>query len=331
MNTFHITFLVFAFSSLFNACGQVERHRTETTVLVLDELGVPLSGANVRITYRQFRPGEYETGRGLSDEEGLFSFVGMAMDRVTAEASLKGYYATKGFSMVRAASEDGKGEWLNPTIELVLKRIKDPVAMYARRRLFAKVPKFNEPLGYDLLVLDWIPPYGIGKQADVVFEVNGYYNSEQDRKSTLVIRFPNKGDGMIPFDGNYRWGSELISPQQAPEEGYVSEYTYSRSVFDSGEKYPGGMAIIKSTGAKEISENFIFRIRTLFDDSGEIEKAFYGKFYAAFDFDGVWYRESAIALGDYYLNPVSLHRSLEYEVGSNLFEDLRSVDEPGRP
>lgn len=321
-----------AFFLLFVSClSAYEARMTTTTVKVVDESGEAVQGASVAVAYSPLHGDKYVTGKGVTNENGIYRFSGIAYYQVFSSAEKDGYYQSRKAALAYLLDEDEKMQPNDPVIELVLKKVEDPVAMYAHQRFLIKVPEFNQPLEYDLFLLDWLPPHGVGKQADVVFEVNGYYESNQDHQSTLFVRFPNEGDGIIAFDGHCTSGSQLVSPQVAPEAGYVSKYTHSKAAFDSGEKDPGGSAIIKTTGMKEASRNYIFRIRTRFDENGEIKAAYYGKLYEAFDFGGVRNGKSSIVLGDYYLNPTSLHRSLEYRVGSNLFEDLKSFEKPSRP
>ena len=39
-----------------------------------------------------------------------------------------------------------------------------------------KIPVTNTPCGYDLMVGDWVVPYGKGKIGDFVFNINGCAN-----------------------------------------------------------------------------------------------------------------------------------------------------------
>jgi hypothetical protein len=60
----------------------------------------------------------------------------------------------------------GKWQPWNPTIEIVLKPILNPIPMY-RTTVTNHIPRPSHKFGFDLLVEDWIAPQGRGQVADV--------------------------------------------------------------------------------------------------------------------------------------------------------------------
>ena len=64
---------------------------------------------------------------------------------------------------------------------------------------------------------------------------------------------------------------------------------------------------------------YCFRIRSKFDENGNLVDAYYGKIYGGFDFfAGTTKFVGAKFL--YYLNPKSLDRNLEWDRKTNLFD-----------
>ncbi|MDB6031385.1 MAG: hypothetical protein JWM16_1723, partial [Verrucomicrobiales bacterium] len=183
-----------------------------------------------------------------------------------------------------------------------------PIPMYAKK-IFNGPPAFNEEVGYDLVVGDWVAPHGKGKQKDFIFlgQLQKKSNEEFDYK--LVIKFANPSDGIQEFQVPADLTSELRSPYEAPDSGYEREVVRRLS------RKPG-------QGTKNDADknrNFFFRVRTVLDPNGNIQSANYGKIYGDFmDFT-------------YFFNPEVNSRNLEFNPSKNLFGNLppsERVEEP---
>jgi len=68
------------------------------------------------------------------------------------------------------------GHWQpwNPIVDVIVKPILNPIAMYARNLREALggpviIPRTNVPVGFDLEAGDWVAPYGKGNTADFLF------------------------------------------------------------------------------------------------------------------------------------------------------------------
>ncbi len=204
--------------------------------------------------------------------------------------------------------------------------------MYARARLEFVIPEPNKEFGFDLEAADWVAPHGTGKSTDVIFAVNGYYNSRNDNESRLVVTFPNEGDGLIEIGGNYRKGSKLMSPHVAPEEGYASRKEWSKSRKENPDATAA--AHTKYLIAEDYEEegvNYLFRVRTILDPQGNVVSAHYGKIYGDFKFFGAHEDGSFIGVDALYFNPTTNDRNLEYKVGENLNIGLRHSLNPYLP
>jgi len=243
------------------------------TVKVVDENNVPIKDADATIIFSSPKLREWGTDqiekKGKTDVNGIFSASAINKDPLIGYVAKKdGYYHSA--DNLDLKKLDGN-RWLpwNPTVTLVLKKKRNPGAMYAQRVEWIKVPVYDTPVGYDLEVGDWAAPYGKGKISDFVFTVNNRFQKWNDYESSCVLTFSNPHDGIQEFQfdpedhSSYRW------PFEAPEGGYLPELKkYSSSK-------PGEP--IKQNLYKEGKMNYIFRVRTQVDKNGNIIAAKYGK------------------------------------------------------
>jgi hypothetical protein len=188
----------------------------------------------------------------------------------------------------------------NLNLALTLKRIIKPIPMYAKRIDDLKVPEFNQAIGYDLAVGDWVAPYGKGMNTDLSFTEE---HSAADAGYVLSISFPKRGDGIqefyLPptrFPGD---GSALRSAQKAPINGYQSE--------------------ISQTEMTNPNRNFYFRVRTKLDENGNVVSAYYGKIYGD------------LAQFTYYFNPTPNDRDVEFDPKENLMTNLKFGEGVSQP
>jgi hypothetical protein len=269
----------------------------KVTIKVLDEAGNSVENASVGIG---FLGSKGENSNGKSDKDGFFTAQSPAQDGEFAFSVKKdGYYNTNGREMIKNSNgnlEQNGGKWQpwNPTYEVVLKKIINPVPMYAKRCNLG-LPEFNKKIGFDLEKGEWVAPYGKGIIPDLVFlgELNRIDSKNFDYK--LTVSFSNPGDGIYPFEAQYKYGSTLKSSQQAPLAEYKPEWVQTRS------RKPGKY----ETGNSDDKRNYYFRVRSKTDENGNIVQATYGKIYGDFlDFT-------------YYFNPDGT-RNLEFDPKQNL-------------
>jgi hypothetical protein len=315
--------LLTAIISIQISCG---RQITETTVLIIDESGVCLSGVNVRVTYPLFKTNEYSTGSGLTDDEGIYSYSGVSLAEFVVTANKEGYYESRHEGMVK----EGKRKLINPEVVITLKEIKDPIPLHARSRVTLNVPEYEKELGFDCEAADWVAPYGKGKRIDLFLRIDGYYNERDGRDTKLTMTFPNKGDGFIPFTGTYRQGSQLVSDHKAPLDGYTDKKKWRKARIPTEKVNKLGSNIIKYDDySAEL--NYYLRLQTKLNSDGNVVRANYAKIYGDLQFDGVWDRDSYIIIYSLYYNPKNSERNLEYDVGNNLTPILRSYQDPQLP
>jgi hypothetical protein len=95
--------------------------------------------------------------------------------------------------------------------------------------------------------------------------------------------------------------SEMPSPREAPEQGYLSSILTDV-----------GCQVRNEKGELAKPLCLIFRVRTVLDQDGRVVSARYRKIYPGSDFRHA-----------YYLNPVDRSRNLEFDPGKNLFPKER--------
>jgi hypothetical protein len=307
----------------------------KATILAVDADGLPVQGANVKARlFNSKYKDQYQRFVGETGSNGCFVVEGKAISELEWEIEKPGCYKSHGeydFGEVgRAQKEEvvgGKWQPWNPTLTTVVKQIRSPIPMYAKR-ISARVPCINVPVGYDLEKGDWVAPFGQGQCSDFTVQVNGQCDENNYRHVQGQICFTNLGEGFsthrISVDKvGHKIGSSFRWPYQAPTIGYTNVYEYEM-------KFTPDMAGRISPDDSE-SKNYILRTRVEFDEvSGGIKKASYSKIAGPITFD--FTRDGKIEMYfTYYFNPTSNDRNLEFDPKKNLFENLGEFEQVYEP
>ncbi|MFO7534397.1 MAG: hypothetical protein R6X19_01710 [Kiritimatiellia bacterium] len=314
-----------------------ERGEAELHFIVADEDLKPVTNATVR--GGAWWP-ERETGkdgvmagrsfRALTDTNGCATVHVIVYSDVKSTVEKDGYYTSRDTYDFYLSKEHSMkldaGQWLpRPSVKTVtLKRILNPIPMYARR-VNAPVPALDTPVGYDLEKGDWVSPHGKGVVSDLVVTASGRYVDNVNRDIQMVLHFPLPGAGIItnivPIHNEMPIGSQLVSDHTAPAEGYRASYEYSQRM------RPKLSDRVNMT--PRFGQIAYFRVRTELDDKGQVKKAWHGKMYgdlySAFDFD-----KRICLIFTYYLNPDGT-RNVEFDLTRNLLTDLKSLEQVNRP
>jgi hypothetical protein len=278
------------------------------TAKVIDSMGEPIQGAEVTFGFRLAKDsgwGTKTTGvEEISDKDGIATASHKTAPYVTIHVEKKGYYHS-GTRFEKFTSRTFLNRWepWNPTIEMVLKKKRNPVAMYQKYLEWVPVSKLDEPIGYDLEKGDWVSPYGNGLVDDFVFTVKSDQRAWADYNSSYTLTFSNEKDGIQEYEFDKDDQSYYKWPFEAPKDGYHTSLERFRN--DSPQT---GLQTNEKKGI-----NYIFRVRTKTDKDGKIISAKYGKI------EG----EIRIVPGKiqflYYFNPDGT-RNLEEDKGNNLFK-----------
>lgn len=273
--------------------------RVDLQVQVLAD-GIPLEGATVKGGFKR-RMGDDEPVINYiaTDTNGLVQASAVTSGQVTIKVTKDGYY--QHYESLNLYNLLLSGPvFTNLTVDL--KKIVNPIPMYANE-VRTYIPQTNCAVGYDICTGDWIEPFGNGKKADLMFEMQYDFVDDQNYEVTLLASFPNPHDGIQPFDFKYpkHEGPELKSAYEAPVSGYASSLVMRRICKD------GLVAVPKSVGG------YYFRLNTVVDNQGELISAQYGKIYGDIVFD-----RFASLLFRYYFNPDKT-RNVEFDPKRNLF------------
>jgi hypothetical protein len=205
-----------------------------------------------------------------------------------------------------------KGRWQpDPlTLKVVIKQVVNPIPMYAQR-VNRAVPAQNEDLGFDMFVGDFVTPYGHGRTADMTFRLEVSERAKKDYDYRLNVVFPNRLDGILPFDPSpHLKGSLLRSGYSAPDRGFLPGWSVTRV------RRPGSA---EQSNYDPEKHGYYIRIRTVTDNGGKILSANYGKIYGDFmNFT-------------YYVNPTPNDRNVEFDPKRNLFTNLKADERVTEP
>lgn len=319
--------LAFCFSLLLPSHAQQKQEplpppqpNAKITGKVIDESGQPVSGAELTIDFLIGQTGSWGTRdlthQGQTGSDGTFS----ASDQTAGAASLSvtkaGHYKTYGGRYLFKEKKGSQWEPWNPTVELVLKPILKPIPMVARKVEMLRIPVVGQPVGFDLMVSDWVAPHGKGSVSDLIFTLQKtFVDVEKPFEASLTITFANEGDGIQPTIAAQHVGSELRLPRYAPEEGYESKLVKSTS------RAAVNQMIVP---ANKEDLNYFFRVRTRMEDK-KIVSTNYGKIDRDIDFD-IINSDTALLFFTYYLNPTPNDRNMEFDPKSNLLKGLKDAE-----
>ncbi len=301
----------------------------QVTIHVFSDAGSVATGIVIGAsTFAKHIPGEgfgrdeYATVGGTTDTNGMVTLSVQSLTGAIAfgpQVPLIGFYWSRGDRIQFTNVVDGRWQPWNPTVELRLQRIVDPIPLYARK--FGEgqpitIPAVSLPVGFDLVVADWLAPYGKGETADFIFKLESRVTGDKDFDATLDVTFSNSGDGIqsayaFPFKG-----SQLRLPRIAPADGYESNLV-RRTYCKPGER-------IYRENRED--QNYFFRVRTKMDDSGNTVSALYGKLHGEIG----WWQNGVIRF-TYYLNATPNDRNLEFDPKRNLFTNLKSTERVTEP
>ena len=313
------------FSVVFSAARAQEcAYPASFTVRLTNDAGEPIADYPVKIsTFSHWRPGtgfgkdfyDYETRETGAD--GLVYFEHPSKRGrfgINLYPAPEEYYIT--WPPHYEFEEVVNGRWVpeNPTIEVVLKRIKNPIPMYAKGVGLVRgldIPVLGKEVGFDLIESDWVAPHGRGRVSDFIFKMELRFVNLDDFDCSVTISFSNEGDGLIGVKKPLNLGSELRLDYLAPPQGYTAvlvKNAFSHSPVEA------------MTTGFDLEQNYYFRVRTALDEKGEIESSHYGKIHGDFEFSP--YQQIRFR---YYLNPTPNDNNLEFDPERNLFPNERVV------
>ena len=282
------------------------------TFLVVDDQGVPVPDAVVSGGF--WNHGKKGFGfEKQTDDEGMVALQDRCVGDINFIIAKDGYYLTSlCYNFLKGyydCVQDGRWIPWNPTIEVVLKKKRNPIPMYVKK-LDIMLPKKSEVFGFDFQVGDLVEPHGKGKHADVLLSCARDLPFEFPKTFSryLTLSFNRENEGIIRRDKDSY--SAFLSLYEAPENGYQPEisFCYQRindKVIERNEL--GG------------AEYLLLRTRVEMNNGG-ISKAHYAKIYSlGFGVSGDENEGGRVSIV-YYFNPNENDRNLEFDGMNNLMK-----------
>ncbi|MGO9586460.1 MAG: hypothetical protein ACLP2Y_09715 [Limisphaerales bacterium] len=317
---------------LFSAAA-CHSQEVQVTFKIVDDFGKPVEGATAGIA--TFERTKIELGGGFgediwknikakTDKSGMATIKGNSprADVAYGVDPMPGYYWTEGGRCWFKSVQNGEWQPSNPTMELVLKPIVNPMPMYHGIVSDKKIPVEGKPVGFDLTADDWVTPYGNGATADFVFQLdaapektitNWWGNQPRPRllrDDKLTVSFSNDGDGiqsvLVPKEGR----SDLRLPRQAPLDGYKPELI--KHDYDEITGKQKENTLVQHHSDYQEDGNYFFRVRTKKDAQGNIVSALYGEIYGDFNAAHGGGITSKMSFS-YHLNPKPNDTNMEFD------------------
>jgi len=294
----------------------------KVTVTVVDDKNIPVPGADIGFSWGRIGGSKPDTDsvHKLADKNGTAEFTGVTKyNQYAYGADKKGFYSVPGIDDQFTNSVNGRWQPCPQSLTIVIKPIKNPVPMYAKK-IITHLPELGKPCGYDLETGDWVAPYGKGVKADFEFTGNGSIESDKNYTGTLTLRLPGDNNGIHTYDYQVAdLRSELKMPYEAPTNGYASSWTWQDRRTTENKPF----ATSKFVDESNSDRGFIFRVRTALDSQGNMVRANYGKIHGPVVFypkiaTGKW-----VVGINYYFNP-DRTLNLEFDPKHNLFTNLKS-------
>ena len=347
--------LALLFAVLTGACLKADTARFSVVVLDLEE-GFPISNATVRanfskdIGWRAWTDSACpDVAIATTDKNGECKLNGKTnCGRVCCWVSKppKKYYRDDGWGY-KYKSKNIFGVWQpdNLVVTLRLQRVEHPIPLFVKKATLQNhkngIGGFdgtNSVVRFDFLKGDWLPPYGSGEVADVEFKstlnIKGKaWFSFEPRKYDWVYFYNlgteliclNKDDGFSVFAPEPCVGIKIRKADATPKTRRLGLINIGRNqkFHKNGEDWD-----CQNYKDKFSERNISFRIRSKYDDNGNLKEAYYGKIYGDFEIDGDEKKGVTRISFMYYLNPTLLDRNLEWDMKNNLCTDPGSLSEP---
>ncbi|TVP76050.1 MAG: carboxypeptidase regulatory-like domain-containing protein [Puniceicoccaceae bacterium] len=308
---------------------------------MLNEDGAPIEGANVHIGYPSHQPSNIrgEHKKGHTDENGYFTFTGTASWKASVSVRQDGFYETLLSPEIHESDSRGNARLKsNVEVEVVLRKIRNPVPMYAGR-IKLPFPESIGRFGFDLLERDWVHPHGEGNHVDLWISVDFTYESSDNYELALLWEFEGESNGIQPFQPFEH--SRFKSAYEAPLEGYSNsiEWIRSRLPNKSATRRVGEPRVLIRNDTEDDSDvlmaksGYFIRFRSILNEDGEVEGGYYGKIYGAGSFFVGLDEDSSgeMFTGVIYVNPREGGRNIEFDLDKNLLEGLPRDLQPRFP
>ncbi len=265
---------------------------------VVDDEGAPITNTIVHGTWQNDFPRKTWKESFVTDTNGQFVAEAKVGGQFGCIVEKPGYYASSGGIRfhwrpgISPLVKDGKWQPYGEHKTIVLKRIKNPANMNLIQHAWFAAPVTNAWVGFDLENFSWTPPYGNGKNDDILIRFNYHaHNKYYTDWSTMDISFTNNA-----YAGFYELKKDVYSEMKNP---YAAD---ANKTFVATNTY-------RTVGTKsqilESDSCLVFRTRTKVDENGQLVSAHYGMIY------GRWTTEFGMQAEAIFFNPRPNDTNLE--------------------
>ena len=224
----------------------------------------------------------------------------------------------------------------NLVVTIRLQRVEHPIPLFVKRVSLRNAEKgiggfdgTNSVVRFDLMKGDWLPPYGNGERADLVFHSHVKV-TDKERKFmyatkrvedilfydlTTQIKVVGEKDGLGRVSVKPASGIQI---RQAAKEMVSRGIVNKRGIRKKVNAFKEWQCEFFADAAEKEEACYQFRIRSRFDEKGQLTEAYYGKIYGGIKIEGDEKRGLVGISFTYYLNPTSLDRNLEWDRKQNL-------------
>ncbi len=328
------------------------------SVVVLDERSSrPVPNTSVLATFTDipnFWGGESVTReiRKMTDKSGRCSFTGTsnnARSTYKVEGS-SGYYAPQFRRFVSTGMSSGvlsrRYEPYGIVYTSIMQRVESPIPLFVKRVEWRNwrqgllgLQGTNAVLRLDMFKGDWLPPYGHGETADLEIASELRITGKERRFSfssrtesdvffydlVQTIRPTGADDCISESMRDPRFGIKIRRGGDDGRGVHIVRQQGDRKQFSQGGEWHS-----KRFDDTDDNRCYTFRIRSKYDEKGDLVEAYYGKVYGDFKFEGDLERGIISVRFLYYLNPTPLDRNLEWDMKTNLCPnpDLANAPQP---
>ena len=341
--------------------GQSLYKKVRFDVNVQDDQNISIVNADAHLVYGHYVDTKSVSYKGKTDVHGNYSAEDTVINDTVLWVNKDGYYPVRLNSLqASVAAPLRQNERLD--IKIIMRQIKTPIALCGKV-VNRAIPEQNKPIGYDLLIGDWVKPYGKGATADyfVTFHKKHLGCKNGDTYEDIISRLTERHritprakkeflDSIREFyetdvDYNYQdavqlsaghWQGKIQITFPNADEGITevkdgfhsySELTMPHEAPENGYQKDWSREE-DNAGARLTSSEigYFLRTRVKHDEKGKIVSANYSKIVTDFNFDPRGRLEFS-----YLFNPTPNDRNLEFDPKKNLFKNLEFREEIRKP
>ncbi|MDR0534993.1 MAG: Ig-like domain-containing protein, partial [Puniceicoccales bacterium] len=220
------------------AADTVQRPMAKITFIVKDDAGTPVPNIKVSMsTFHHWVSGEgfgkdiAKSYTSITDKDGVAVIRGRSLRGEFAYGiTATGYYPHRHMRHRFTERKSGRWEPWNPTLEIIIHPIINPIPMYMWNIIREKyIPSYEKEFGFDLKMDDFVAPHGRGIYPDFILKIEEkipHVKSEFEKPYDyrMKITFPNKGDGIQSYLTSPHLGSGLDSRITMPRHAPTTDY-----------------------------------------------------------------------------------------------------------